>query len=77
MASTHRYQILTEALKTADVSLTVKRVTTTRWSCRADATKALKHCYLQVKNRLEKICNDTEEVPAKAGVCCDAKGLLA
>ena len=52
----------------------MKRVTTTRWSCRADATKALKHCYLHVKNGLEKICNDTEE---KARVRCDAEGLLA
>ena len=52
----------------------MKRVTTSRWSCRADATKALKHCYLQVKNGEEKICNDAEE---KARVRCDAEGLLA
>jgi len=40
--STHRDQVLTDALKASDASLTLKRVTTTRWSCRADATKALK-----------------------------------
>lgn len=72
--STHRYQVLTDALKAADVALTVKRVTTTRWSCRADATKALKLGYHQIKTALEQISDDVEE---KACVRCEAEGLVA
>jgi hypothetical protein len=60
-------------LNKADVSLSVKRITTTRWSCRADATKALRHGYQQIKNALEKICNNDEE---KAQVRCEAAGLV-
>ena len=40
-ASTHRYEVLSNALKSADRSDCVpKRINTTRWSCRADASKA-------------------------------------
>ena len=71
--STHRHQLLTEVLKHNDSSLTLKRVTTTRWSCRADATKALKHDYQQIKDILKQIADDTEE---KGCVRCEAEGLL-
>ena len=41
-ASTRRYEMLTDSLKSADSYVCVpNRVTTTRWSCRADASKAL------------------------------------
>ena len=71
--STHRHQLLTEALKHNDSSLTLKRVTTTRWSCRADATKALKHDYQQIKDVLKQVADDIEE---KGCVRCEAEGLL-
>ena len=44
-----------------DSSLTLKRVTPTRWSCRADAKKALKHDYQQIKYVLKQIDDDIEE----------------
>ena len=56
-----------------DSSLTLKRVTTTRWSCRADATKAVKHDYQQFKDVLKQNDDDIEE---KGYVRCEAKGLL-
>ena len=56
-----------------DSSLTLKRVTPTRWSCRADATKALKHDYQQIKDVLKQIDDDIEE---KGYVRYEAKGLL-
>ncbi|XP_066965439.1 uncharacterized protein [Macrobrachium rosenbergii] len=71
--SPHRYQLLGEALKNNDSSLPLKRVPTTRWSCRADATKALKHDYEQIKGILKHIVDDIEE---KRCVCCEAEGLL-
>jgi len=52
----------------------VKRVTTTRWSCRAEATKALKLRYHQIKNALEQISGDVEE---KACVRCETEGLIS
>jgi len=72
--STRRHQILTDALEDSDASLTLKRVTTIRWSCRADATKALKQGYHQIKSALEQISDDVEE---KACVRCEAEGLIA
>ncbi|XP_037797211.1 uncharacterized protein LOC119592460 [Penaeus monodon] len=71
--STHRHQLLTEALNYDDSSLTLKHVTTTRWSCKADATKALKNDYQQIKDVLTKITDDTEE---KGCIRCEADGLL-
>lgn len=71
--STHRHQILMELLKHGDSSLTLKRVTTTRWSCRADALKALKENYHQIQEALKQIADDLEE---KMCVRCEAEGLL-
>ena len=71
-SSTHRYYVLTEALKHADASLTIKRSSTTRWSCRAEATKALKYGYQQIKGALEEMASDTNE---KGCVRCEAEGL--
>lgn len=72
-ASTHRYQVLTETLKSAGSSVLVpKRVTTTRWSCRADASKALEQGYSSFKEALMKIGNDKDE---KDVTQCEAKGL--
>jgi len=44
------------------------------WSCRADATKALKLGYHQIKSALEQISDDVEE---KACVRWEAEGLVA
>ena len=70
--STHRHQLLTEALRHDSSLLTLKRVTTTRWSCRADATKALKHGYQHIKDVLARIVDDNQE---KGCVRCEAEGL--
>lgn len=76
--STQRYDLLTERLKSSHSSenrsrvLVPKRVTTTRWSCRSDACKALESSYQQIKDTLATISNDTDQ-PSK--VRCDANGL--
>ena len=53
--------------------MTLKHVTTTCWSCRADATKALKHDYQQIKDVQKQIDDDIKE---NGGVRCEARGLL-
>lgn len=63
-ASTNRYQTLTESLKRAETEkniLVPKRTTTTRWSCRADATKALLRGYQEIKQTLVKMSEDMED----------------
>lgn len=66
-ASTHRYEVLTQ------LSVSVpKRINTTRWSCRADATKALSQGYLQFIEALDQITDDIDEL---ADVRCKARGL--
>lgn len=60
-ASTNRYQTLTECLKQAETEINVlvsKRTTRTRWSCRADATKALLRGYKEIMQALVKISED-------------------
>ena len=51
--STYRYQILTETTKLSDRTIGLfvpKRVTKTRWSCRADVCKALERGYSSFKS---------------------------
>lgn len=67
--STHRHKMITDVLASANVLLTLKHVTTTRWSCRADATKAMKLGYHQIRSALEQIKNESEE---KACIRCEA-----
>ena len=74
-ASTHRYEILTNALRSTDRPGPVcipKRVTTTRWSCRADATKALVQGYHEIRAALADIVDDPNEIPK---VHSEASGL--
>lgn len=74
-SSTSRYKTLTDCLQKAksrsekreNPFLVPKRTTTTRWSCRADATKALLHGYTEIQNTLFGISDDKEE-PGKARV---------
>jgi len=69
----HRHQIFNEASKDAGVSVSIKRVTTHRWSCRARATKAL-HCrYQQIKSGFDQIRQNNTE---KASVHLETEGLL-
>ncbi|XP_050509357.1 zinc finger MYM-type protein 1-like [Diabrotica virgifera virgifera] len=53
-ASTYRWKILTDNLK----SPVVKSLSETRWSARADATKALYTGFSEIKDALFNICND-------------------
>ena len=56
-ASTKR----TELLNNSEAKLSLKRISTTRWSCRADATKALIKDYKPLQIALEKLSTDTQE----------------
>ena len=63
-ASTHRYEVLSNALKSADRSVCVpKRINTTRWSCRADASEAFVQGYPEIKNALAEFDDNPNEVP--------------
>ena len=55
-------------------SVTVKRVATTRWSCRAEATKALTQYYHRIKDALDLASADVEE---KACIHCEVEGLFS
>ena len=68
-ASTKR----TELLNNSEAKQSLKRTSTTRWSCRADATKALIKDYKPLQIALEKLSTDTQE---KGETCAEAMGLL-
>lgn len=57
-ASTHRWHLL---LNQIDKNLTVKSLSTTRWSCREDAAKALVTSYVQINNCLNMMSDDPAE----------------
>ena len=63
-ASTHCYEVLSNAFKSADRSVCVpKRINTTRWSCRADASKAFVQGYPEIKNALTEFADNPNKVP--------------
>lgn len=67
-SSTHCYNVLTENSKSNEEKSNVlvpKRISTTRWSCRADATKALVQGYPQIKSTLLSFSEDLNELPKK------------
>ena len=66
-SSTHRYEVLTQLSNSVP-----KRINTTRWSCRADATKALSKGYMEFIEALNQIADDTDEL---ADVRSKARGL--
>jgi hypothetical protein len=61
-ASPHRWKVLTDQLSSKSLP-TVKRMSDTRWSARADATKALVKGYDEIYDALEEINNDEDEKP--------------
>ena len=72
-ASTHRFEILTEALKFADCKVNVtKVVSSTRWSCRTDASKAFVQGYVHILDVLKKITDDPDVMEEAR---CKASGL--
>ncbi|KAE9523745.1 hypothetical protein AGLY_015805 [Aphis glycines] len=65
-SSTLRYNLLIENLKTNEKKTNVlvpKRISTTRWSCRADATKVLVQGYPQIKSTFRSFSKDLNELP--------------
>ncbi|XP_042230518.1 uncharacterized protein LOC121871963 [Homarus americanus] len=73
-SSTHRYAILSYLLKTVEsgpVSVP-KGISTTRWSCRAAAVKAVVQGYLPIREALAKIARDENETSKP---CYEANGL--
>jgi len=64
-ASTNRYAVLTDSIKTVESGRVpvLKRVSTTRWSCRSDAVKALVHGYHPILEALAAISKNENETP--------------
>ena len=60
-ASTHRWQVLCKKLEKCEHAVSVKRVSDTRWSARADAVRAIKLGYTHIKEALAEICDSKEE----------------
>lgn len=62
-ASTERYKILVDKLSgdTSTSFYVPKNLNETRWSCRADATKAIVNGYDKIKLALAHICEDEEQ----------------
>jgi len=60
-ASTHRWAVLTKHLEQTDGALTLKSLSDTRWSARADATKAVLIGYADIKSALEDISEDVQQ----------------
>ena len=60
-ASTHRWNVLEEFCKKNKNPLTVKRISDTRWSARADAVNAIINCYNEIKKALTKLSNDDSQ----------------
>lgn len=69
-----QYEILNRKLSTqGKKSYVLKNLNDTRWSCHADATKALVCGYNNIEEALAEIADDKEE---KDAVRCQARGLL-
>jgi len=61
-ASTHRYDVLISKLQSTGKALYVpKKLSEARWSCRADATRALVSGFDQIKEALSAIGDDEDE----------------
>jgi hypothetical protein len=73
-ANNSRFKKLQDNMRsnTTEQTYTLKKLSDTRWSCRADATKALIHNYASILEVLNSIMDDTEE---KDVVKSQARGL--
>ncbi|XP_017467866.1 PREDICTED: uncharacterized protein LOC108360188 [Rhagoletis zephyria] len=71
-SSTARYEILSANLSSIKGSNSVKRLSDTRWSSRADATKSVKVGFVPIRNALCSIRDDSEQ---KDVVRSQARGL--
>ena len=60
-SSNHRWALLSKELGNCQCPFTLKKLSTTRWSARADAVKALKCGYSGIKNALSIISASTSE----------------
>lgn len=72
--TTARYAILTNKLSqlnTKNTTYSLKKLSDTRWSCRADATKALTHGYKFIIEALLEISENTEEKNIVRGEASD------
>lgn len=63
-SSTRRWSILNEFLKTSDRRLTLKSLSDTRWSARADAAEALLEGYDSIRKALRHIEVAEDQTPA-------------
>ena len=73
-ATAGRYEILMKKLQKSNKPVYVpKKLSDTRWPCRADATKAIVCGYEEIKESLRDISKDQEQ---KSIVQNEAKGLL-
>ena len=73
-ASTNRWSLLTAALSNGDQNLKIKRMSDTRWSARADSTKALFSGYSSILQVLDDIVLDNQQ---KAECRQQARGLFS
>jgi len=60
-ASTHRWSVLAKHQVQADGALTLKSLSDTRWSARADATKAVRFGYAEIKSVLDDTSSDVRQ----------------
>ena len=59
-ASTHRWQTVF-CDPNMPIDLTLKSLSSTRWSCRADSTKALRRNYHKIRDKISSFANDESE----------------
>ena len=75
-ASTQRWSVMLQCLKAeseGESTLVLKRDSDTRWSARADATKALSKGYICFQETLKLI---SEDVNQRTNTCYEAKAVL-
>lgn len=76
-ASTHHWKILTSQFGTCNECLTLKSLPTTRWSARADATKASQLGYKAIQDALTEIFVDNGNTGASQHKACQLRAALA
>lgn len=72
-ATTHRWQVLNKHLSVSKDSVSIKKLSDTRWSARADACSSLAKNWKLVIAAGEEIKNDTTQ---KSTTTCEIEGIL-